>query len=227
MVLKKATVAIAIRGRHARQFTVLLFLAANGCRDRLPPFASLPQPDSGSAAQTAAGLTDPSLGLDERFLRIAEQLPGFAGFHYNRENTAVVVLLTDLAQSDRARIVLPPVLGLFNLGGSRNASNLPMVFRQVEFSWDQLYHWEYALRPILRAGGLRSRDLDEMANRIVIGMADAASRDRVLTAARQIGIPAAALAVRLEEGAIGHRMPSAPAPLSHAGYAIEFFEGQP
>lgn len=205
---------------------VLLFLAANGCGDRLPPVTSLPLPDSGSAAQTVAEVTDPSLGLDERFLRITEQLPGFAGFHYNRENTAVVVLLKDLAQSDRARIVLPPVLSLFNLGGSQNASNLPMVFRQVEFSWDQLYHWEYALRPVLRAGGLRSRDLDEMANRIVIGMADAASRDRVLTAARQIGIPAAALLVRLEGGAIGHRTLSDPAPLSHSGYAVEFFEGE-
>lgn len=116
----------------------------------------------------------------------------------NQGSTAIIVLLTDLNQTARVIQVLPAYRKKFRIGPMDR--ELPFEYRAVKYSWKQLEAWTAAIAPIRAALGtraLRRFDIDELNNRLDLGVADDEMVASLTAAIAPLGIPADAYLVRV------------------------------
>jgi hypothetical protein len=132
----------------------------------------------------------------ERAFRVLSgQVPAFAGFYLN-PNGQLVVRLTDLSRGEAMRAALVPVLQqLAKDRGNPNARLPRFVFERADYSFAQLSGWRERLEPVFEMEQVRMLDVDEMANRIAIGLSDESGRGLVESKARELGVPLEALRV--------------------------------
>ncbi|HXF96322.1 MAG TPA: hypothetical protein VNI61_09510 [Gemmatimonadales bacterium] len=114
---------------------------------------------------------------------LAGAIPGFGGLYL--EAGVPTVYLTDLGQEGAARAVL----GRYGFSGVRAV--------QGQFAYQDLDRWFQLLsREGLALPGTVLADLDEAANRVLIGVEHAAAAASIRGLAARLGVPAAALVVR-------------------------------
>lgn len=154
----------------------LLTAAASGC---VTP----------ASAQESGGR---QLLLDERYARVAEQVPGFGGMYLGNDQRTLWVYVTRRQPDTMAKL--------------RNAlrenfpgADLParIRLRRGDFSFDQLKRWKDSARDLLAMPGVRLTDIDEGTNRLVIGVEGQGPRSRVVQGLGAREIPPAAW--RIEE----------------------------
>jgi hypothetical protein len=134
-------------------------------------------------ASQAAGMT-----IDERFVQLAREIPGFGGYYRDAQGNLVVMLTNPAAQGQAARDALAPVVGA---GRGRS-----MVMRQGQYDFAQLQGWrEQVDAVVLGMAGVAFTDVNEVTNRVEIGIFDATGRDLVRQAVSRLTIPQAALAL--------------------------------
>lgn len=159
---------------------VPLGLTLVACRDGDP---TAPAADGlAASAVSAASAQDRP---DEAEMRaFAARIPGLGGYYFD-DSGDLVVYVTDPAQAEAARAALAEVSGR---GRGR------ILIRPALYTFIQLAAWRDAWSDrILDVRGVSFLDLDEAANRIVVGTAEAAARERVLGLLRESEIPIAAL----------------------------------
>lgn len=180
---------VRMRRRAASlQITSTCLAATLACADRTPVEPSAPKSTVTDGATTlpAARLT-----LDEEFEFIARhEIPGFAGY-YIRDGE-LVVLLKDMSRRTAA----------LNLAAERTAQGLGKLgveraaVREANFDFVQLAQWQRLLMDQL-GNSLNDLlvDIDEVANRILIGYEDEAVGGTVRGIVLTSGIPPLAVAV--------------------------------
>lgn len=161
-----------------------------------PPIPTTAPPGSGARPNSTLGQPQSGKSLDEEFRDLAQQVPGFGGLYYDSLGTPVVVV-TDLAQAAQLQAPLtaliqrlgPPVSGL------RPIQEMRLVRGQYDFA--QLASWYSAFNQgATGARGLVTlTDINEVANRIDIGVRDDAARATVLAEITRLGIPASVIHV--------------------------------
>ncbi len=129
-------------------------------------------------AETPGGPT-----LDQLFDDIAEDVPAFAGF-YTDTDGRLVIQMVDTSHSSDARQVVAARSGLEQARDAEASRIHP-----VRFSFRQLKSWLHALLQEGVPAGMYTSDIDERANQLRFGVADAAT------------------ATILEERAVGHQVP--------------------
>lgn len=151
-----------------------------GCRDH-PPTASGPRARAAGPAASTAGWDDRP---DEAEMRaFAGRIAGLGGYHF--EAGDLVISLTSAGHAAAARAALA---GVASRGTGRTS------VRPARYTFLQLREWRDAWwERILDVSGVTFVDLDEVANRITIGIAEPAARARVLDLLRHSGIPVDAL----------------------------------
>lgn len=159
-------------------FIVGAFLAA-GCADQ----GIGPLPMSRDPA-----IFDRIVARDERpdeaeMRAMAERIPGLGGYYF--EGGELVVRLKDASRADAARSVLARVAAR----GSGRIRVLPAQHTFLELSAWRDSWWDR----ILDLPGVSFVDLDEAANRVVVGLAEPAARGRVLGLLRASGVPLTAI----------------------------------
>jgi hypothetical protein len=147
----------------------------------LPTAARIPGSPSGGAVT-----------FDDEMARIAqEELPGFAGIYLDDHGKPVVRIARSAS----------PTLGTALMPRARASLRLDPEERvrveEVEHDFPTLKGWHDALPVDGSARGVIWSDIDERQNKIVVGVADPAARALVERAARNAGVPAAALEVRI------------------------------
>jgi hypothetical protein len=154
-------------------------LVLAGCSDEVTQPLPLSRAPAASAV-IAPGDDRP----DEAEMRaFAERIPGLGGYHF--EDGELVVSLTDPSRADAARAALA---GVARRGNGR------MRVRPAQYTFQQLRAWRDGWWDrILDIPGVSFVDLDEAANRVVVGLAEPAARARVLELLRPSGIPVPAL----------------------------------
>jgi hypothetical protein len=153
-----------------------------------------PDPSDGGTpvAQTSVKTPDAEMARAAR-----ADVPGFAGFYLQDDGTPVVRLV-DPAQKNAARRYLARALTEVRRGRRANAPSEPK-FVQAEFDFAQLHGWSEQLHPLLTSrGDVYSIDVDEVGNRVLLGVADAGAIGAVRAEAARLGIPARAVFARTE-----------------------------
>jgi hypothetical protein len=134
---------------------------------------------------------------DEEFARAARaEVPGFAGFYLQDDGTPVV-LLTDPAQRGAAQRYLATEFALARRGRHAGAPQQPL-FVKAAYDFAQLKGWAEQLEPLLQRGDVYLVDVDEVRNRVLLGVADATATGAVRAEAVRLGIPASAVATQTQ-----------------------------
>jgi hypothetical protein len=153
-----------------------------------------PQPDDAAMSRAPQSFRTP----DDEFARVARaEVPGFAGFYLQDDGTPVVRLV-DPSQRGAAQRYLAQELIRARAGRRAGAPAQP-VFIGAAYDFAQLKEWSESLHPLLSSrADVYLIDVDEVGNRVLLGVADATAIGAVRAEAARLGIPAAAVEVRTQ-----------------------------
>ncbi len=153
-----------------------------------------PQPGDVAAnrGQEQSALRTP----DDEFARASRnEAPGFAGY-YLREDGTPVILLTD--ETRRGEVQRYLARELASVRGGRARSSQQPVFVKAAHDFAQLKTWSEQLHPLLERSDVYLIDVDEVGNRVALGVADANAIGAVRQEATRLGIPADAVHVETQ-----------------------------
>jgi hypothetical protein len=164
-----------------------VFLAACDASPTAPPALRTPP----SAMLQDGGAARPWT-MDDEYARIArEEVPGFAGYYLDGSGEAVIQLV-DESRVSSARAALARA-------GTRGSDFTQSRSRRAAYDFNQLKQWMDALVPALPRGQPHMWDVDEVRNRVVIGVAEQRQVAAVRESARAVGVPAGALDVEVTQ----------------------------
>ena len=171
----------------------LLVTAACDSSDKLV------SPDAGDAAPDRAAAQASFRTPDDEFARVSRaEVPGFAGFYLQPDGTPVVRLV-DQGQRGAAQRYLAQEFARARRGRHASAPQQP-VFLSAAYDFAQLKEWAEQLTPLMSSrGDVYLVDVDEVQNRVLLGVADATATGAVRAEAARLGIPAAAVATQTQE----------------------------
>jgi hypothetical protein len=178
----------SIAGHYWTLFLGAATIAIGGCTDShrndgpTGPLAAIAATDD--PPPTSAG---PS--LDEVFMDMAREVPGFAGLYIDSDGTATIQLV-DTLRGDAARAA---VLQRFTEVAA--VRTRPLRIRRANFSFDRLRDWRDILYSAGLPSGIRLVDIDEKSNVLHLGIADPADIASVRAGTLSLGIPVGALRI--------------------------------
>lgn len=175
----------------SRSAALLALLATAACADDTP---MAPGPNEPSRAAQPQHPRTP----DDEFARVSRaEVPGFAGFYLRGDGTPVV-RLTSPAQRGAAQRYLAQHLAEARRGRRANAPAQP-IFLSAAYDFAQLKEWSELLHPLLATrSDVYLIDVDEVENRVLLGVADAHAAAGVRAEAARMGIPTAAVGVQVQ-----------------------------
>ena len=163
-----------------RSVLLLWAVGAVGCADDFNPSAA----DGSHGPGTNQEEERPALTIDEEFARIAQQVPGFGGYYYDESGALNVVLTQPSHQLDAVRVLL----SAHRLRGSDT-----LRIQQGQYDFGDLSRWRDRL-DAERMPSLVFTDVDEVRNRVAVGVSGAGREQLVATLARLL-IPAEAVII--------------------------------
>jgi len=137
--------------------------------------------------------------LDERFLAIGQEVPGFAGVFIDSAGIPTA-LLVDPTQEVAARMAIQPLLlNPARAYRGRMVQRDQMNVRRVEYDFKQLMGWRMILRSLLvTVPGVHRLDIRESMNRIVLGVRSPSDSTKVSSEITRLGIPPNAVITLVE-----------------------------
>lgn len=166
---------------------VLTLLAAAACDTPDAPVGPQAKPEEQLVIRTP----------DDEFARVARaEVPGFAGYYLQADGTPVVRLV-NTAHRGAAERYLAPHLAEARLGRRAGSPRTP-IFRPAAFDFAELNEWSQELHPMLGRDDVFLIDVDEVENRVLVGVANAAAVSAVRAEAARRGIPSRALQVETQ-----------------------------
>lgn len=173
---------------------VLALLATAACESSDVPVG----PEPGDAVANRAAPQGAPHTPDDEFARASRaEVPGFAGF-YLREDGTPVVRLVDPSQRGAAQRYLAQEFVRARRGRHADAPTQP-VFLDAAYDFAQLKDWAEALTTLISTrDDVFLVDVDEVENRVMLGVADATATGAVRAEAARLGIPAAAVHVQTQ-----------------------------
>jgi hypothetical protein len=169
----------------------VLVTAACDTSELVNPEASDQAPSLAAAPQAQVRTQD-----DEHARVARAEVPGFAGFYLQEDGTPVV-RLTDQNQRGAAQRYLAQEFARARSGRHANAPTEP-VFLSAAYDFAQLKGWAGQVEGLLTRSDVYLVDVDEVNNRVHVGVADNTAVGAVRSEAARMGIPAAALFVQTQ-----------------------------
>ena len=171
-----------------RTLPCFAFLLCQACRDAnllCPDETASARPDDAATQEASVGAYD--LGESHLMMDLARQLRGFAGLYYEPSGDRLVIAMTE---STAARFPEVRQLVSAKLTATGISPPLEYVEKVVEFSFIDLARHRAHLRPRLFAiPGAGTLEVDEVSNRIKIGLSDASAKMAVLDLATELAVP--------------------------------------
>jgi len=147
--------------------------------------------------QSRAGGHQTSLLGEVEFNQIAAEVPAFAGFYY--DDSTLVVLVNNSEARSAARLAVQN--SFLQPGGAlEDPGSIPQSWavREVEFSFLQLRGWRDDALPALDSmTGVTFLDLDEVQNKVAVGVERSAQASKVRDALASLRIPSGAIHIEV------------------------------
>lgn len=155
-------------------------------------------PEAGGTADLSGPRQTQIRTQDDEHARAARaEVPGFAGFYLRADGTPVV-RLTDPSQRAAAQRFVAHELARSPRGRRAGTGSAQPVFEIAAYDFAQLKGWADRAEGLLTRSDVYLVDVDEVNNRVHVGVADHAAAGDVRSAAARMGIPAAALHVETQ-----------------------------
>lgn len=174
--------------------TILSITAISGCEDFDGPMAP---PPSEPRREEGEPYPEPTPTSDDVYASVArKEVPGFAGFYLLDDGTPVI-RLTDPAQSGAALDFLATELKDMQQGAHAEAFPEPVIM-DARYDFAELKQWADSLDTLLDRDGMYTLDVDEVENRVHMGVRDEEAIRAVREHAEKAGVPQEALAVDVQ-----------------------------
>lgn len=168
-------------------FALILLGIAAGCSDD-----DVTGSTAGGFRSTNAPWSLSPWTYDHELARIArEEIPGFGGYYLDGQGN-LVVLLTDSSHSTRARTFAAQRRVELRLLDARAT-----IIREARWDFATLKTWHDGLVASLRGPGLVFTDIDEVNNRLLVGITDESKRSEIAAVASALGIPSLAVGITI------------------------------
>ena len=132
---------------------------------------------------------------DDRWVRVARTVPGgFGGYFVRDGGTEVIYLREPEKRSDAIA-----ALNVHHIMGTMIGPDA--IAERGRWDYVQLYEWYRYLTSRVHERGITSTDLDEMRNRIHIGVEDETSRGRLEAQFAALGVPCFLVEIEIEQRA--------------------------
>lgn len=163
--------------------------------------------NTGNAAKSnpavAPGVAQPDgfVTEDDRFARVAMQVPGFGGMFYDENGTLQVYMVGPTGPANEAlTAVLDNVLAR-EIGGGASLSRNGMEFLEGQYNFAELHQWHQQMSPeVLDIPGVVLTDIDERSNRLRIGITpEPGTAEAVGATLSKMGIPSEAWTISKEQ----------------------------
>jgi hypothetical protein len=173
-------------------------LVSAACDDSTPTGSpELPEAPAASRGASSERRREPL--PDDEFARVARtDVPGFGGYYIQADGTPVV-LLTDPRQRGAAERWLATQLPQRARGRLAAAAGRRPVVRTVAYDFAQLRAWADQLEGLFVRPDVYLLDVDEVGNRVFVGVGSETAVGAVRSEAARLGVPAAALHVETQE----------------------------
>ncbi len=125
-------------------------------------------------------------GIELRFKEIEDSVPGFAGFYFDRETRGLVMRLTDLGRQGQLQ---PHAEREADERLRGDGSRRGVRYESAEYSFSDLRGFRGAMFRHLQREDVVFVDIDEVQNRLVIGVTSEAAIRELLSIASRSGIP--------------------------------------
>lgn len=161
-------------------------MALSACYDEQPLAAKLAGPPTIEAAHGAVAVQPRSVRPDEAlYAELGRGAASAAGFYLDASGT-LVVLVRDESDNARARTAMRSLLSRGMLPPSLTKRRPAITIQKAKYSFGELATWRDSLGDQLsHIPGVTSLDLDEVQNRVTIGV-DPAQQTAATSAVRQL-----------------------------------------
>ncbi|MBA2671962.1 MAG: hypothetical protein H0U67_16460 [Gemmatimonadetes bacterium] len=185
-----------IRDAAVSRLLVAAIVFAGACAD-IPPTEPLALDETASLFARAPDDRGSFTGtLDHEFVRLAQEIPGFGGLFYDESGTLNVVLVPVVAPMASAELQGRLAARLEGMGGPVVAAQSARV-REGQYDFLQLFEMRQRVDQVVWSlQGIVYTDADEAANRVAIGVEDAAAAASVERTLTMLGIPREAVILR-------------------------------
>jgi hypothetical protein len=186
--------------RFQRQVVLvaLTLLGSAGCADR--PIVGSDSAESPLEAKLGQPPQQQIWTSDDEFARVARaEVPGFAGYYFDMTGTPII-LVKDHRQGKAAARYVAPLLAQASRGRNAGPLKAPII-RKVAHDFAELKGWFDQLDGLMPRDGVYSLDVDEVGNRISVGVRDDAVIRSIRREAARLRVPPGILAFRIERPA--------------------------
>jgi hypothetical protein len=174
---------------------ILTLTVAAGC-DNLDR-ATAPAPEDGALAARAVQ-PQSMLTSDDVYAQVARsEVPGFAGFFLRDDGTPVIRLVDQRQRGAAERFVAQEIAAARQSGRLTGAPQRP-VFADARYDFAQLKDWSDQLHTLFIRDDVYLMDVDEVENRVFVGVRDETAIAAVRAHAARIGVPGDALHVETQ-----------------------------
>lgn len=170
--------------------SLVVVVAACGAEPSARLAGPTPNVVPGLSAESLSTLTE---SIDEEFVRLAKEIPGFGGLFFDADGKPNVYLKAGV---DTEQALSKLQVSLEAKHGARFSDLATRaVVLQGQYSFDELAIWYGQLRH-LQGVGVIMTDIDERQNAIVIGVLDSTTADGIRQRVIALGIPIEAVVVK-------------------------------
>lgn len=161
----------------------------------LPPTIG---PSSAASSDSASAVTPDTLLYDDALALVGERFPEFAGMYLDEDAGKLFIQLTDTDSS-----VVPQIHSLLAVIFGESLARLTPEVEPAEYSFAELNDWKESIAPVAFAmPSIVFVDLDELENRVVIGLSDIeADAEPLRTQILRQGVPESAFDITFHEPA--------------------------
>jgi hypothetical protein len=178
---------------HRSRYSVLTFAAAvvglpflGACTDQSAPPSGPRRELVGAFSLQGSNFVYPE---EFPFWNLAQTVPSSAGFFLDPVSADVIVTVTNPSEGDAAKALLRSWLAGRLARARIKNPRADVVVRQASYTFLQLREWRDRMNQALTIPGVDWLDLDEVKNRVVLGIDPGVDPHTVRTLARQLGVP--------------------------------------
>ena len=152
----------------------------------------------GLSGEQAPGSQSGSARPEERrAVELSRTIPGLGGFFYDTSGNVIVAVKNRAAPAvTRAR--LQPLFGVELTRSRRRHPKADLIVREAQYTFLELKDWRDRLEAgaVLSLSGVLWLDLDEVTNRVVVGVEPSADIAAIRSLGQKSGVPAAAFDIQ-------------------------------
>jgi hypothetical protein len=140
--------------------------------------------------------TDQMETSDDQLAAVARQVPGFGGMYFDQDGTLQVYMMKQTGPATEALMASLDEVITREVGKGERLSRSGVEILEGQYDFQELYRWQQQMSPTMLAlPGVVFTDIDDMTNRLRIGVEDSSMAETLGEYLPKLGVPREAVLI--------------------------------